>query len=193
MARPKEFKREEALKEAMKVFWTKGYDSTSISDLTKAMGISRSTMYETFGDKQKLFIETMNCYSHLIGSRRTDIFNNSKSVKQGLKDYFNERINMALDEKYPGGCFITNTATSLETADERVKAAIKLSSEKIENEFYALLELGKLKGEIEENKDIRAIARFLLGLVSGINVVARIQKDRSALEDMVKCALEILE
>ncbi|EKQ57700.1 MULTISPECIES: TetR/AcrR family transcriptional regulator [unclassified Clostridium] len=192
MARPREFNKEEALKQAMKVFWRKGYDSTSVSDLTKAMGISRSSMYETFIDKQNLFIETMNYYSQLVGSRRTVIFNTVKSVKQGVKDYLDERINMALDEEYPGGCFITNTATSLETADERVKTAIKLSTEKIENEFFAFLELGKTKGEIGGDKDTRALARFLLGLTSGINVVARVQKNRKVLEDMVKCSLDIL-
>jgi TetR/AcrR family transcriptional repressor of nem operon len=193
VARPKEFKKEEALEEAMKVFWAKGYDSTSVSDLISAMGISRSSMYETFGDKQNLFIETIHCYSHLVSSRRAEIINGAKSVKQGLNDYFNERISMALNEEYPGGCFITNTATSLETADERVKSAIKVSSEKIENEFYILLESGRNKDEIGRDKDTRALARFLLGLVCGINVMARIHKDRRVLEDIVKYALDVLE
>jgi TetR/AcrR family transcriptional repressor of nem operon len=192
MARPKAFDREEALQKAMKTFWEKGYDGTNTFDLVKAMNISRSSLYETFGDKQTLFLEALGFYAQFINQKRSNIFNKAKTIKQGFADFFEESIATALDEEYPGGCFFVNTAISLPCADEKVKSAIILGAKKLEEDFVNLIEEGKLSGEFCADKDSRAIARLFLGLLCGMNVVARIQKDRDILADMIKTALASL-
>ncbi len=192
MARPKAFDREEALRKAMKTFWEKGYDGTNTFHLVDSMNISRSSLYETFGDKQTLFIEALNFYAQFINQKRSTIFKKANTIKQGFSDFFDEIISNALDEEYPGGCFFVNTAISLPCADERVKSAILLGAKKVEEEFVNLIEQGKKNGEFCIEKDSRAIARLFLGLLCGMNVVARIQKDRNVLSDMVKTALASL-
>jgi TetR/AcrR family transcriptional repressor of nem operon len=192
VARPKAFDRQEALQKAMKTFWEKGYDGTNTFDLVAAMNISRSSLYETFGDKQTLFLEALDCYGQFINQKRSAIFNNAKTIKQGFADFFEETIAIALDDDYPGGCFFVNTAISLPCADEKVRSAIVLGAKKLEEEFVNLIEKGKLSGEFCADKDSRAIARLFLGLLCGMNVVARIQKDRAILADMTKAALESL-
>jgi TetR/AcrR family transcriptional repressor of nem operon len=125
-----------------------------------------------------------------IGQRHATIFKNANSVKQGLLDYLTDIINMALYEEYPRGCFFINTATAFNTADKQVQSAIKHGAETVEQELIAFLEDGKYEGQIEGNKDTHALARYFLGLICGMNVIARVQKDRAILEDMVKIALE---
>jgi TetR/AcrR family transcriptional repressor of nem operon len=198
MARPKEFDKEKALHNTMLTFWKKGYDGTSISDILDATGISRSSLYETFGDKQTLFIEIMDTYRQFIGRGGLNIINDyllkdnpeENSVIQVFRNYFSSRIDMALDTRYPGGCLITNLATSLETADDKVKNAVRAYIQKIEDTFRALLERGKETGELSPGTDTAAIASYLLGIASGINVLARVRKDRALLENIMNTALD---
>jgi TetR/AcrR family transcriptional repressor of nem operon len=190
MARTKEFDREEALRRAMKTFWDKGYDATSIPDLMAAMAISRSSLYDTFTDKQALFMEALDCYLHFLGQRHAAIFRDAVSVKEGLRAYLGDVIDLALDTDYPGGCFFINTAIAINTADEQVRAAVTRGIDKVERGLAAFLEQGKLRGEIGEDRDTLALARFVLGLICGLNVVARVRKDRKTLEDMISIALE---
>ena len=69
MARPLEFDRNQALEKAMEVFWTQGYKATSVNDLTQAMGVSKSSLYGTFGGKHALFIECIKFYCDNITTR----------------------------------------------------------------------------------------------------------------------------
>jgi TetR/AcrR family transcriptional repressor of nem operon len=103
VSRPKEFDRNIALKKAMHVFWAKGFEGASISDLTEMMGISRSSLYESFGDKEDLFLEALNYYIEDIEERRTLIFGKAISVKQGMRDFFYGVIKFVLNEEQPGG------------------------------------------------------------------------------------------
>jgi TetR/AcrR family transcriptional repressor of nem operon len=193
LARPKAFDKETALQKAMNIFWSKGYDGTSISELTAAMKISRSSMYETFGDKETLFCEALTYYLELNGKRRDYMLNKAASVKQGLQDFFGSVIVFLLSDNYPNGCFYTNTITSLGTLQENVHEILRLAAQQREDSLYTLFERGQRSGEIQPDKDIRALARFFEAAVRGISVAANIQKDRKALDDIVKVALEVLD
>ncbi|HEX3044913.1 MAG TPA: TetR/AcrR family transcriptional regulator [Bacillota bacterium] len=193
MARPKEFDRNTALLKAMQVFWAKGFEGASMSDLTETMGISRSSLYETFGDKEDLFLEALNFYMQDIDRRRMATFTRTGSVKQGMKDFLYGAVKFVLNEEQPGGCFLTNTATALGTLDPHFQEMIRRHLEKQEEEFYLLLEQGVKSGEISPEKNPRELARFFVGLIRGVTVVARIHKDRKLLEDIVNVGLKAMD
>jgi TetR/AcrR family transcriptional repressor of nem operon len=181
----------------MLTFWKKGYDGTSIPDILSSMGLSRSSLYETFGDKQTLFLEAMARYRRFIGKSGANIFDDyirgsasPETTAAGLlREYFRSRIYMALDKRYPGGCFITNVATSLESADDRVKNVVRAHIQNVENAFREVLEKAISSGEISREHDASALAAFLLSVASGINVLARVKKDRAMLEKIVDSAM----
>ena len=193
MARPKEFDRYEALKKAMAVFWEKGYDGTSLPDLMKGMGISRSSLYETFGDKQALFKEAMECYLECVASKRMYALKIAKTARRGIKAYFEDQIRVALDENYPDGCFFTNVSAALGSCDSKTGEYARLAAARLEKEFHDLLRKGQDSGEFSRNKDVAAIARCLTGLSYGMNILAPLGKDRKCLEAMVKAILKLLE
>lgn len=192
MARPKEFERKEALAQAMKVFWLKGYDGTSIPDLIEAMAISRSSLYDTFGDKRQLFCETIEYYAAMVRQRRREILASAPSLRQGIACFLQEIIDLAVHEGYPGGCFFTNTATALVTADQETREIIRGSAEKMEDELTAFIAQWQDRGELAAGRDVRSLARFFVALATGMNVDARRRCNRGVLEDMAKVALTVL-
>ncbi|MBW4604366.1 MAG: TetR/AcrR family transcriptional regulator [Calothrix sp. FI2-JRJ7] len=193
MGRPKEFDREEVLQKALHTFWQKGYDATTLPDLLESMGINRSSFYNSFGDKQTLFREVMSLYYQQIGIKRLTILQKAKSAKQGLWDYFNHNIDVAVAEYNPGGCLLTNTATTLKTIDGEISKQIIQGVDRLEQALFNLLEKGQLAGEIAPNKEIKAIARLMISVSYGLNIAARIHSDREMLLDMVKAALSTLD
>jgi len=198
MARPKEFNRNEVIYKAMLVFWKKGYDGTSIPDLLEASGISRSSLYETFIDKQNLFLETMKSYRKLIGENGLQLILNylsdagckKESPLNVIHKYFKGRIKTALDPRFPGGCFITNVATTLETADSSVRSAVIDHIKKTEQAFRDILNHCREKGEIPKDSDTEELALYLLGIANGINVLARLGRNMPDLEKIVKTSLD---
>ena len=157
------------------------------------MSISKSSLYQSFGNKQDLFLETIKLYLELTDRKRKAVLSSASSVKQGMSVFFQGVIRFLLDPDHPSGCFYTNTATALGTLDQQIHAVIIHSSEKMEEDFYQFLFQGQLHGEIAPEKDIHALAKFFVGLVRGISVIARIQKNPEALESIVAMGLKTLE
>jgi len=193
MARPKEFDREEVLHKALYTFWEKGYDATTLPDLLESMGINRSSLYNTFGDKQSLFREVMSLYYQQTAIKRLTILQKARSARQGLQDYFKHNIDVAVAEYNPGGCLLTNTATTLKTIDKEFVQLIAQSVDRLERALYALLEKGQQSGEITSTKDIKALARLMMAVSYGLNVAARVNPNREMLEDIAKVALSTLD
>jgi len=192
MARTKAFDQDAALQKAMHIFWDKGFDGTSMSDLTETMGLSRSSLYETFGDKQDLFHQALDHYIRNMEIRRARMLSSAASAKQGLRDYLQGAVNFVLNKEHPIGCFYTNTSIAM-NPDKRVQALMKQATEKQEEDFYRCMVKAKQNGEIGPDKDPRVLAKYFVGLIRGISVVARIYKDRKTLEDIMNVGLTVLD
>ncbi|MFM9279489.1 TetR/AcrR family transcriptional regulator [Paenibacillus jiagnxiensis] len=191
MGRTKEFDHEQVLHKAMLVFWEKGYEATSIPDLVKAMGISRSSMYETFVDKETLYVQAFKHYKRVWEKKRT-LLRQATSVKEGVRQYFEMHIAGAYDEAYPKGCLVTNTIVSADSPHQEFHQLTRESLNELERIFYELLKKGQQSGEIGPDKDIKVLASLLLHLNHGINVMARSTSDRKAAEDMIAAVIEML-
>ena len=193
IARPKEFDRITALQTAMRVFWARGYEGTSVDDLITAMEISKSSLYQSFGNKQDLFLEAINFYLEFTDRKRNAVFSNATSVKEGMSTFLHGLTRFILAPDHPRGCFYTNTATALGTLDQQIHTVILRGSNKMEDDFYQFFLQGQLRGEFAPGKDLHALAKFFVGLVRGISVFARIQNDPKALEDRVEVGLQTLD
>jgi len=191
MGRVKEFDRDHVLHQAMLVFWRKGYEATSIPDLLAAMKLSRSSLYETFTDKETLYVEAIEHYKRTSQSKR-DLLTNATSAREGIRAYFERHIAAAFDEALPGGCLVTNAATDMDSPDEQVRKLIQDRFESLERAFYELLERGQQAGEIDSSKDVRFLALLLLNLNHSINVIAKVNKDKARIVDMMDKVIEML-
>ena len=190
MGRTREFDRTLVLRKAIQVFWTHGFDSTNLPELLEAMGLSKSSLYETFGDKNQLFEEAIDLYAKEIASSKIEKLLSASSVKVGFQAFFAEHIRCCTDRKYPGGCFMANTAISLDNVPPVLAKKIRKSVENSHALFLSQIQKGQKAGEISREKDASALASAIIGTSMGMTVMARVNKqDVRTLEQMVETTM----
>ncbi|OME05450.1 TetR family transcriptional regulator [Paenibacillus odorifer] len=184
MARTKEFNKDQALHQAMLLFWKKGYEAASIPDLLEVMGISRSSLYDTFSDKQTLYTDALEHYKKGNFNKQA-ILEHASSVRDGILQFFEYHIASAYDTSLPGGCFVTNVATTLESPDEKINELIKTSFLELEQAFCDLLKKGQQRGEIDKTTDIKVLSYLLLNLHQSINIMAKADQNPERAKEMI--------
>lgn len=190
MGRPRNFDEAGVTQAAMRVFWRKGYDATTIPDLLEATGLSRSSLYESFGDKAALFEVVTQAYLEQYGARQALALREAATAKEGIKKFFALQIDASLSSENPLGCLLTNTATSLDSHDPRIAKLLTTSTQGLWAEFKALLARGQANGEIRAERDIDAMAHMLVSVAMGMNVMIRVNPKRETLEAMAASAVE---
>ena len=192
MARPKTFDRDEVVDRAMRVFWRRGYEATSVRDLVHATGINRASMYDTFGDKRGLFLAAVERYVEAVSGPRLKLLDGPGSGLAAIRGFFDDLIDSSLGDGRRFGCLVTNTTIELAAHDDEVGAIMRTGLGRVEQAFRRTLERAGTEGELAPGQDLRALARFLLATVNGIRVLARANPDEAMLRDVVDTALSVL-
>src|SRR4051812_45100840 len=110
--RPRSFDRDAALDRAMLLFWEHGYEATSLSQLTSAMGISPPSLYAAFGDKQALFLETVERYITRGGADAEALMGDAKTAREAIARFLEASAAKLTDPKFPRGCMVVLSAVS---------------------------------------------------------------------------------
>jgi TetR/AcrR family transcriptional repressor of nem operon len=189
MSRPREFDEEQAVRGAMRTFWTKGFEATSVTDLTESMGVSRSTLYASFGDKQAVFQRALDLYGKDISGERYRILAEAVSAREGLREFFLNHIATATDPRFPGGCLVVNSACERSIPDARIRER----ADRLESALRELLVRARKSGEIGGTKDPGALARMFASFTYGLHVLARMGRTRAQLEESIAPALTSLD
>ena len=191
MSRTKEFDETEVLDRAMDVFHARGYAHTSFSDLVEALGVSRQSLYDTYGDKHALFRAALTRYMEraFVGvQRRLDAPGPLREVLAGLFDML---IAGACDENATG-CFMVNSMVELTPHDADTRAFAHAYARKVESLLVARLRTAQLQGELSKTKDPEIVARFFFQTILGIAVASRAFGDAKGLKESTRIALEAL-
>ncbi|WP_394773964.1 TetR/AcrR family transcriptional regulator [Flavobacterium sp.] len=193
MARTKEFNEDQALDKAIEIFWHKGYNGTSAQDLVTHLGLSRSSLYDTFGDKQKLFAQSLQRYQKNAQNQIVELFEKSDNIKETLHDIFKQAIIESLEDRITKGCFMVNSSVELAMHDEEIAKIVKNNSQIMDEVFTKAVQKGQDSGQISKNLDARTLARFIFNNYSGIRVLARAgERDKQVYDDIVKAMFSIL-
>ena len=193
MARQKEFNRDEVLHKAMEVFWTRGYEGSSIQDLVKHMGINRQSIYDTFGDKHSLFLQALDRYREIQSRKVFEVLERPGSMKKNLRRLFEETVARALSAEGRRGCFVGNSMSELAGRCKETATRTCSSMAAAEKMFQLALERGKRQGDFPGLRDPRAVARFLYSSLQGLLLMAKATQDGKLLNDVVKVTLSVLD
>ncbi|HEV8539640.1 MAG TPA: TetR/AcrR family transcriptional regulator [Nitrospiraceae bacterium] len=192
MARPKEFDPDQVLDKAMEVFWRKGYEATSIEDLVTRMGINRGSLYETFGDKQQLFLAAMDRYCKGTIADRLKQLEQPGPAVGTIKTFIRDMVRMALATRRKG-CLIANTAMELAPHEKAIGDRVSCALGDLEEAFFKALQRAKANRELKRDQNPRALARYLTTMVQGVIVMYKAGTSTDALKDAVETALSVLD
>ncbi|MEM7021657.1 MAG: TetR/AcrR family transcriptional regulator [Pseudomonadota bacterium] len=193
MARHREFDHDDLLDKAMHLFWQHGYGATSIQDLVDATGVNRASMYGTFGNKQLLFQAALDHYVAKIISGRLERLRAPGSARTALRNYFDGMVDVAQRDDRQLGCLMTNSAVEIAPHDVGIAKTLRVSFGTVEEALFEVIRRGQAQGEIAADKDPRALARFLIGVIQGLRVLMRTRTDKGHLRDVVAIALSSLD
>ncbi|SRR6266852_2590345 len=193
MARPREFEHDAVLDRAMRIFWSRGYEATSVQNLVDHMGIQRGSLYATFGDKRALFFAAIDRYDRMVTAKLLAALNEPASGTEAIRQFFRLKIEWAVAANRPRGCLVTNSATELASRDRRTAGRVGAVLTKIEAAFQRAVVRAQQAGEIDPARDPRALARFLTSSAQGLSVMTKTFSERAMLEDIVEVILTALK
>ncbi len=191
VGRPQKFNRETALESAMTVFWERGYEATSVQDLLDAMGINRGSLYNSFGDKQSLFIQAMEHYCTASRATISETLKRSASPLENLRQVIASWGATAIDGPSKG-CLVTNTAIELAPHVSEVADTLTYHFSRLERMIRNTLDRAVDSGELDHHTDTRALARFLVSTDQGLMVMGRAGAGRETIDDVVQMAISML-
>ncbi len=186
--RPLSFDRDAALDAAMLVFWRLGYEAASISELTAAMNITPPSLYTAFGDKQRLFQETM---SHYLESPDRDvprILRDAPTAYDAMRELLESATVEQTRKGLPHGCLLMSSAVSSPVPTEVQSAAIALRAS-WEHALKARIERGIKEKELPADTDGHALAAFFMTVLQGLSTQARDGASRNKLRAIADTAL----
>jgi TetR/AcrR family transcriptional repressor of nem operon len=193
MARTKDFDEKEVLAKAIQLFWYKGYNGTSMQDLVDGLGISRSSLYDTYTDKHTLFVKALESYQNSGTANIQAVIDKSTSAKDAIKNLLEFTTKDLLDDKQQKGCFMVNAEVEVAPHDQEVNNLVCKNDQQMEDAFYRVIQKGKDDGEIKNTLDARALARFIFNAVKGMRVTAKSTTDKTAFDDIISLTISALD
>jgi TetR/AcrR family transcriptional regulator, transcriptional repressor for nem operon len=193
MARTKDFDEGEVLNQAMNIFWSRGYNSTSMEDLVSGLGISRSSLYDTYTDKHTLFVKALDNYQHIGELKIQEIIKSKLPAKETVKKLIELAANRTSDGKKRMVCLMVNAEVEVAPHDKEVNNLVCRNDRQMEETFYQVIQNGKKTGEIKNRLESRALARFIFNSVKGMQVNAKTISDNTVFDDIIKLTLSVLD
>jgi AcrR family transcriptional regulator len=186
--RPRSFDRSAALTRAMHLFWRHGYEATSIADLTQAMGITPPSLYGAFGDKRRLFLETVD---HYLGGLRTieRQIADAASAKEAARDLLVSAVIGDTGEDTPPGCLLASSIVSSSREAEAVREALADIRRSIEDALRSRIECDIRDHKLPDDTDAERLAGHVFAVVQGMSTLAKDGADRAKLMKIAEAAM----
>lgn len=192
MGRTREFDEEKVLDAAMQLFWEKGYEATSLSDLTARMGIQRPSIYSAFGGKR--IVRSCSTQIHDVPCFRYPNKTSKLSISKGsILHFFEEVVAEEYTESPSRGCFCINTMVELAPHDEKFEILTREHQMYLSIIFQETIERGIQSGELETDVNSKALAQALIVSLIGLTVIMKSRPKRSFVDNAIKELLTLLK
>jgi TetR/AcrR family transcriptional repressor of nem operon len=192
MGRTKVFDEQQVLDKAMNLFWQKGYNATSAQDLVDGLGISRSSLYDTYGDKHSLFIKALQQYRKERIDDTIKVAGETEDVEAYIKSLFEFVKTEALQDDKSKGCFMVNSAVELAPVDDEIAAIVNSIMNDFEDAVCKAIKKGQDTGIFTTRYSARSLARFVFNSLSGLRVTVKFDANKKMFDDIVSVCLSAL-
>lgn len=181
LGRPLEFRREEAVDAAMELFWRQGFKSVSASDLANAMGIQRSSFYNSFGSREAVFAEALQRYARVAPDAGLDAVPPDQPVVPVLVETLRQVCRQRAADAEGKGCLICNALAELVGVEEALGKRLEQVVEGRIALFQSLLRRAQRDGEMSPVPNLRAAAGAWVAFLTGLNTVSKVVRSEQAL------------
>lgn len=184
--RPIEFDRNKALELAMREFWKRGYASTSLSDLTEAMGINRPSLYAAFGCKEELFRQAAELYATIEGVEALAALEAGDTAREAVEKMLLFHAVNYVDKSKPPGCMIVLSSLVGTPEDEEIRDYLAEARKQGVDHLKRRLDRGVKDGDLPKKTDTASVAAYISTVLQGMSVQARDGAKRADLERIAR-------
>jgi AcrR family transcriptional regulator len=188
LGRPRAFDLDRALERALRLFWEKGYEGTSLSDLTKAIGINRPSLYAAFGNKEALFRKALDRYvEKTVGFVLEAI--KEPTARRVVTRLLLSAADMVTNPHHPPGCLTVRGALASGEEADPIRLELALRRSESEALIRKRLDTAKKQGDLPPDANPADLARYLATVYQGMSVQAAGGATRQQLRRVAKIAL----
>jgi TetR/AcrR family transcriptional repressor of nem operon len=191
--RKKKFDEDAVLERAVNLFWRKGYHATTAQDMVDELGISRSSLYDTYVDKRTIFIKSLKRYEEITTDTLIDMLGKAKNPERAIHRIFRDIIQQSLADNFSKGCLMVNTSVELANNDQEIAGIIHHNNRRAEAALTRMIKKGQEEGLFSKREKAIAFAHFIFGTRRTLQLVARLGADKKTMEDIAKISLSALK
>jgi TetR/AcrR family transcriptional repressor of nem operon len=192
MPKVKQFNREKVLEVASSIFHQKGYNGTSIDEILKATGLSRSSLYDSFKDKHNLYLLSLDFYKNLENKNMETVNQKKLNGLQKIEYLFKEVVNHLVNHPEDNGCLMVNAAAEMSKKCEKTSQVVCNNKENVQELFAIWLADAQNEEVISLEKPAKSYSPFLFNALCGLKVLSQSGATRAELNNVVKVTLDAL-
>lgn len=177
----------------MYLFWAKGYQAASLNDLIEAMDLSKSSFYESFGNKRDVLLEALRRYGESAMTGLVEPLLRPEAGRKEIEETFGRMLAHALSPVGQRGCLVNNCMAEVAPHDPVVLDASLAVRDGLQDALARAIGRGQRSGTIAAREKPKALARFLVNALSGINLAAKAKPAKAMLDDIVRVTLRALD
>jgi TetR/AcrR family transcriptional regulator, transcriptional repressor for nem operon len=192
MPRTEVFHRGEVLDKAKNIFWLKGYNGTSMQDLVDATGLNRSSIYNSFGSKMELYLQSLKKYQVDIGELFDKAGKRNQNAIETICLVFLYVLEDILEDTEEKGCMLINCNTEMGNQDTQLRGLLKANQERLVGIFQDLVTQGQLDGSIRSDEKSELLAYYLVNAFQGFRISGMNTKDTVILKSIIQNILKTI-
>ncbi|WP_186223133.1 TetR/AcrR family transcriptional regulator [Burkholderia gladioli] len=192
LGRPREFELDDAARDAMNVFWDRGYEGASLPDLIAGTGLSRGSLYKAFGDKKGLLLAALDLYMADGLKATADILAQPGAVKDAIRDSLLRYASLSVGAAGRRGCLVVAMTTEMAAHDAEVAERSGRMFRRLQQLYAGAIVRGQASGEIAE-RDEQVLARFLVCQIEGMRVLGKTGMHEADMLALIDSTMRILD
>lgn len=191
--RPRQFDPSAALTQAMELFWARGYEATSLHELLGATGLSRSSLYQTFGGKHDLFQRCLDRYREMVVDSMWQRLEQAPSGRAFIEDSLRRTLAEQTAPGGPRGCLVLNTANEFGHRDPLVTARVRAGVDSFRGVFAEAVRRGQADGSIRSGGDASRLAAYVVAGMGGLRTLVKADESQEHVQDALDVLLMALD
>lgn len=192
MVRPREFDVDEVLRQAMELFWEKGFDGTSFADIEARTGVKKASLFAAYGDKRSLFLKALAAYQE-AGREAGRAKLESGPAREALRAWMAGAGELSKGECASRGCMQVNSIVELAPHDPQVAELVRQHGELLVDAVARTISRGQKAGELRTDVPARSLAHFLVSSLYGLGVAGKAGLPRREVDRVLEIALSALD